>query len=198
MEVDNTHLNHHIKFYENLLSDKIHNNFLKFCRLEKNYSQGTLAIDPDVKKHVTNKSTRNVEVFSLKNGEEEKSFTNIHWCNYLLHIFESKITDYFKNYKIPTSVTINDLALLKYTPGGFYKFHADHCPAIPRTLSLIYIVNDDYKGGNLLFGSVCGKKEIIVEKKKNTLVIWPSNFLFPHCVEPVEEGTRYSVVSWAL
>ena len=37
-----------------------------------------------------------------------------------------------------------------------------------------------------------------VEKKANRMIIWPSNFLYPHSVKPVTEGIRYSVVSWAL
>ena len=32
----------------------------------------------------------------------------------------------------------------------------------------------------------------------NRLIIWPSNFLFPHSVLPVTKGLRYSVVAWAF
>jgi predicted 2-oxoglutarate/Fe(II)-dependent dioxygenase YbiX len=33
--------------------------------------------------------------------------------------------------------------------------------------------------------------------KSTSVIIWPSNFLFPHCVEPIQEGVRYSIVAWA-
>ena len=28
------------------------------------------------------------------------------------------------------------------------------------------------------------------------LVMWPSNFMYPHSVSPVTKGTRYAIVSW--
>ena len=37
-----------------------------------------------------------------------------------------------------------------------------------------------------------------METKPGHVVIWPSNFMYPHAVEPVKKGIRYSVVSWAL
>ena len=41
-------------------------------------------------------------------------------------------------------------------------------------------------------------RELIIEKKSNRMIVWPSNFLYPHAVKPVTEGIRYSIVSWAL
>jgi len=37
-----------------------------------------------------------------------------------------------------------------------------------------------------------------MDKLKNRMLIWPSNFMYPHLVKPVTKGIRYSVVSWAL
>ena len=91
-----------------------------------------------------------------------------------------------------------NIRILKYEKGGHYKFHTDHGPTTPRTLSLIYFVNDDFEGGNLNFKLVGSGGEMVIENKPNRLVIWPSNFMYPHRVTPVESGTRYSVVAWAL
>ena len=69
---------------------------------------------------------------------------------------------------------------------------------VPRTLSAIYLINDDYEGGNLIFG-IPGSDQILkIERVKNRMIVWPSNFLYPHTVEPIIKGTRYSMVSWAL
>ena len=38
-----------------------------------------------------------------------------------------------------------------------------------------------------------GKK---LDFKKGDVLIFPSNFLFPHEVKPVKKGTRYSAISW--
>ena len=68
---------------------------------------------------------------------------------------------------------------------------------MPRTLSYVYFINDDYKGGELIF-ELPTNEVIKVDVQKNKLIMFPSNFLYPHKVLPVEEGVKYSVVSWAL
>ena len=35
-----------------------------------------------------------------------------------------------------------------------------------------------------------------IEFKKGDLILFPSNFLFPHRIDPVKKGTRYSYISW--
>jgi len=32
--------------------------------------------------------------------------------------------------------------------------------------------------------------------KIGEMIIFPSNFLFPHEIKPIKKGTRYSFVSW--
>ena len=35
-----------------------------------------------------------------------------------------------------------------------------------------------------------------IDTKKGDLLIFPSNFLYPHRIAPVTKGARYSYVSW--
>ena len=35
-----------------------------------------------------------------------------------------------------------------------------------------------------------------VELKTGDLVMFPSNFMYPHSVQPILSGTRYSIVCW--
>ena len=58
-------------------------------------------------------------------------------------------------------------------------------------LSIIGILNDDYEGGELIMFE--DKK---INTKKGDLIIFPSNFLYPHEITPVTKGVRYSYVSW--
>ena len=74
--------------------------------------------------------------------------------------------------------------------------HTDSGKNMPRTLSYVYFINDDYKGGELIF-ELPTNEVIKVNIQKNKLIMFPSNFLYPHKVLPVEEGVKYSVVSWA-
>ena len=76
--------------------------------------------------------------------------------------------------------------------------HSDHIHALfdgerkgVPILSIIGILNDDYEGGEFI---MFGDKKI--NTKKGDLLIFPSNFLYPHEVTPVTRGVRYSYVSW--
>jgi len=103
-----------------------------------------------------------------------------------------------KKADIPSNIiVVNDIQILKYNTSNFYNWHVDDGFTTPRTLSCIYFVNDNYKGGNLCFRNPDTTNEHSIEKKSNRLIIWPSSFLYPHTVKPVLEGERLSVVAWA-
>jgi len=148
--------------------------------------------------NVVDKSIRKVQDFTLL--KNTKSQTEIHWLNFLLHNFIKGIDNYQKKFKVNTGIVkALEVTVLKYTNSSHYKYHIDHGGTTPRTLSLIYLCNNDYEGGDLVFGSVDQSKEILrIKKEANKLIIWPSNFIYPHKVEPVTKGTRYSIVSWSL
>lgn len=79
------------------------------------------------------------------------------------------------------------------------KLHCDHIHSmfdgnrkgIP-TLSILGGLNDNYEGGELIFW-----EQEKIELKAGSIMIFPSNFMYPHKVMPVTKGTRYSYVSWA-
>ena len=87
----------------------------------------------------------------------------------------------------------------RYRTDTQMALHCDHIHSmfdgnrkgIP-TLSILGCLNDDYVGGELVFW-----KDKVVELKAGEIMIFPSNFLYPHEVKLVTEGTRYSYVSWA-
>jgi len=93
-----------------------------------------------------------------------------------------------------------------YSPIKFIRYflnqtmitHCDHIHALfdgerkgVPILSIIGILNDDYVGGELIMFE--DKK---IDIKKGDLLIFPSNFLFPHKIAPITKGVRYSYVSW--
>jgi predicted 2-oxoglutarate/Fe(II)-dependent dioxygenase YbiX len=85
--------------------------------------------------------------------------------------------------------------LLRYNKGDFYEYHVDHgdVGAHNRTLSLIINLSSaaDYRGGKLQF-----KNGPSFSLDQGDVVIFPSNFLFPHRISRVTSGTRYSIVTW--
>jgi len=87
----------------------------------------------------------------------------------------------------------------KYEVGAQMRIHADHITTlfdgtrrgIP-VLTVLGVLNEDYEGGEfVLFDN------LIIPFKTGDIVVFPSNFLYPHAVQPVTKGTRYSYVSWA-
>lgn len=82
--------------------------------------------------------------------------------------------------------------VIKYTEGCFYKQHTDMGNSVCRTLSIILLLNDDFTGGELAFFN----GTYVIPLKKNEMVIFPSNFLYPHQVTPVTSGIRYTMVTW--
>ena len=91
---------------------------------------------------------------------------------------------------------------LGYPPGGHYKGHNDgesfnyetrqweRC--MPRDVSFLFYLNDQYGGGELEFGDL----GLTIKPKKGMMIAFPSYKEFAHMVHPVTWGHRYSLVSW--
>lgn len=58
-------------------------------------------------------------------------------------------------------------------------------------LSGLGVLNDDYEGGEFVMW-----EDTVIPLKGGDLIVFPSNFLYPHRVDPVTKGERYSVVTW--
>jgi len=172
--------------------------FLKWINNQSEQFEQAKVVESKNVKDVVDESIRKVQNFTLK--QFSKSQTEIHWVNFFIKNFIDQIHAYQNHFKTNCAVDgILEITVLKYINSGHYSYHCDHCKSHPRTLSLIYLCNNDYEGGDLVFGSIDKQHEILrVEKVPNRLIIWPSNYVYPHKVEPVKKGTRYSIVSWAL
>jgi predicted 2-oxoglutarate/Fe(II)-dependent dioxygenase YbiX len=84
--------------------------------------------------------------------------------------------------------------LLKYFKGCFYTEHVDSFKARPRAVSCSLILNDDFEGGEFAFFN----RELKYKLEKGDALMFPSNFMYPHEVMPVTNGTRYSIVTWFI
>jgi len=94
---------------------------------------------------------------------------------------------------------ISTLRFNRYKVGTQMQTHYDHIhtlfdgkyKGIP-ILSFIGLLNDNYQGGELL----CRKKEI--KLKRGDILLFPSNFIYPHRVKEITKGIRYSFVGWGF
>lgn len=152
-----------------------------------------------------NIDVRNVKGFSVTPIFNLNEITNQDVTKYVLFNFIKKELDIsLLNYTIKfpfcSFKNIIQTDFLKYSEKGKYEIHADDSSDTTRRITIIANLNDDYDGGDFIFFNPINKKDIIHREKlgKGTVLIFPSNFLYPHSVEPIIKGTRYSLVSWAL
>jgi hypothetical protein len=82
--------------------------------------------------------------------------------------------------------------LLRYKEGEGYARHTDDFTSEPRVISCSFCLNDEYTGGefNML------DQKLSFKQKKGSVLLFPSNFMYPHEVAKVVSGTRYSIVTW--
>jgi len=203
MEINNNKflpdlLNSYIKIYDNVLPSNVLKNFLKICEEYPGFEPSKIVVSEIKKEDEVNTNIRNVLAWNLKNINTE-SLTETHYCNIFIKFFRDNIEKYIENCGIQQKgFSLLNIDVLKYENKGHYVFHVDHGFKNPRTYSCIFFVNEDYEGGELEFRVPNHTQSTKIDKKKNRMIIWPSNFLYPHSVKPVTKGIRYSVVSWAL
>ncbi len=107
---------------------------------------------------------------------------------------QSRFSDWFSSWSGYSQVRYN-----RYNVDTRMKLHCDHIHSmfdgtrkgIP-VLSILGALNDDYEGGDLIFW-----ESETIKLKAGSIMIFPSNFMYPHKVTEVTKGTRYSYVSWA-
>jgi len=154
-------------------------------------------IDHKSKKNLTirsglDKKIRNVKGYHLGFNTP----TDLFYWNYIKTEIQRLYTFYKAKFPKMSSHKINQIDLLKYKKGGNYKIHTDHYTNFPRHLSIIINLNDKYEGGDLTFFDQKQNEIKRLKLTKNSIVFFPSNFMYPHSIEPITKGTRYSIVSW--
>lgn len=102
------------------------------------------------------------------------------------------INEYRKLFPEVASEIDTGYNLLRYKEGQFYTQHTDSFKSQQRSVSCSFLLNDDYEGGEFAFFD----REIIIRGGKGSIVMFPTNFMFPHEIMPVTSGTRYSIITW--
>lgn len=83
--------------------------------------------------------------------------------------------------------------LLRYKESYHYKEHVDSVgQQLYREVSCSIALNSGYDGGEFAFFG--GEKIYALEK--GDILMFPSNFMYPHAVLPVTKGERISIVTW--
>jgi len=151
-----------------------------------NYAEGTFESMP----------TKELDVMPCTQEQQNKI------TPYLIKALE----EYQNKYSKPGEKT-SPLWLTKFSPIRFNKYpigtmmreHYDHIHSLfdgkmkgVPIISIVANLNEDYEGSEFY----CRGRKI--ELKTGDILLFPSNFMYPHEVKETKKGVRYSFVSWAF
>jgi predicted 2-oxoglutarate/Fe(II)-dependent dioxygenase YbiX len=115
------------------------------------------------------------------------------WDSYLNYVKDLNFS-WWSSWSGYTEVRFN-----RYKETRLMAEHCDHIHSIFEgerkgipVMTALGSLNDDYTGGEFVMF-----EDTVIPFKAGEIKIFPSCFLFPHRIDPVTEGTRYSFVSWA-
>jgi len=185
----NKNLNSYVKKYKNFLDKKFCNGTIN--QIEKSDWRPHTFYDFSVDKNID------------RSGELELDVSNncVTNGNIIMKKIWFSLRDYYSELNFPWFNTWHGFSNIRFNRYENNKKMAEHCDHIHSMfegerkgvpiLSVLGILNDNYKGGEFIMF-----KDTEIKLKQGDLLIFPSNFLYPHRVEPVTKGTRYSYISW--
>lgn len=143
------------------------------------YQSGTIGKD-----NAVNGTIRDVDLFNISRWPDLDQK--------LFELYGKAIQEYANKYPYIGIGKDEGYTLLRYAKGQHYVEHVDCFTASPRQVTAIIGLNDEYTGGEFWFWGGAVKQRI----EKGALLMFPASFQYPHGVQPIESGTRYSVITW--
>lgn len=189
----NTDLNFYVKKYDNFLGENLCDETVKQLESFKNkewyehvfYNRAT-------KREVKLSGNKELSTMYTDKITTSKEIMDLYWHALHDYVFKHLAFKWFDSWESYSFLRFN-----KYKKNKQMAEHCDHITTIfdgtkrgVPILSVLCALNENYSGGELI---MLGKK---VNFKKGDLLIFPSSFMFPHKVNPVRKGTRYSAISW--
>lgn len=101
------------------------------------------------------------------------------------------VEDYAKNAGL-SDLEHEYYSLVRYTEGQFFSEHSDGGEFLPRRLSMVLYLNDDYDGGEISFT----RFRSTIKTKARTLLLFPSTDEYSHAAQPVLSGTKYALIGF--
>ena len=158
----------------------------------KDISQATTINRDDKEKPDTDLKVRNTLWYHITEEVAKKLEEAVAGC-FATHVVP-RYRCQFKSYE--------PVQFLGYPVGGHYRGHndAEHFnhetrqweSIMPRDVSFLFYLNDQYGGGELEFYDL----GLTIKPKKGMMIAFPSYKDFAHKVHPVTWGHRYTLVSW--
>ena len=173
------HLNHHIpkETCDKIVDSLSHESFYKTSYQDY---RGNLIDEGDFK-HYESRTISNAQIIN--------SYIQKLLCRYELRNRNSLVPWAHQSW--------SEVTFLRYTKEQRFKKHIDHVSSIfdgerkgIPILTIIGWLNNNFEGGEF---HLCDRK---IDSKVGDVIMFPSNFVYPHEVKPIMSGVRYSWVTW--
>lgn len=178
----------YIKVYKNAISKKLCDRVIEEYKNCDKWEYGKIGgggINTDIR-NVRNINISHPEIIQY-NQEIRQNLDKD-----LYEVVAKLLAKYTKIAPHTTIVKDSGYTLLEYAAGCFYNQHTDHFELEPRSISCSLNLNDEYTGGEFTFFD----NEITYSLGKGDVIMFPSNFMYPHAIKPILSGTRYSIITW--
>lgn len=191
MKTMSLNIKDYVKIYDNFLDAKLCKNLVK----ELKDADWQLHTYYDPKTNMSKSYEKELSVSYIGTSELGRNVNDQIWF-----VLQKYITDFpemhewFTGWSGYTQVRFN-----RYDKNTQMRLHCDHIHSIfdgarkgVPTLTVLGGLNENYSGGELILW-----EQEKIELKAGSIMVFPSNFLYPHRVVEITKGTRYSFVSWA-
>ena len=142
------------------------------------------------------KETRNAKLLNLNDNTIGDSVAKRIIYNDIARLIKKIESQYVNELGVRYNAKDYTMEFLRYDSEtkGHFVWHTDAYADAPRQLTMLLGLNDAYTGGTLKVLN----DNYSFKLKTNELICFPSNFMFPHTVEPVQTGVRKVGVFWTL
>jgi hypothetical protein len=138
-------------------------------------------------------SNANEPKFTYEGISTTKEIMNVAWKQIEQYVLKDFNFSWWNSWQGFNLIKFN-----KYDSGTTMTEHCDHIhdmfdgtrKGIP-ILTVVGLLNSNFSGGEFVI-----LEDNIIELTPGDIIIFPSVFLFPHKVNPINSGVRYSFVSW--
>ena len=158
-----------------------------------------------LKQHLFHKYENEQLIEYSRGGDPENSFEKLPTSSALLmdvcwEVVRKYVQDDIKFEWFTSWQGFTGFKYIRYTEATEMHKHCDHIHSLFEgtrrgvpILTMIALFNDDFTGGNFV---MFDDEKINLEK--GDVLIFPSLFMFPHTVEKITSGSRYSAASWVF
>jgi len=165
----------------------------------------------DVVKHFKHSPSWEVSTFSSNTGYSANSHESVKMQQYwvetsepyqeeLANGFRKVVEEYISTFNKVEPMIFTRFRLNWYGVGGFMRNHIDSIHhshgqkyGYPHITALGFL-NDEYEGGEF---SLCDG-EMVLQPNVGDIVVFPSNFMYPHEVKKVTSGDRFTCMTWIM